>query len=792
MKNLYSIALFLLSVVSFAQTKLEVALKSLDENFEQEKVYLLFDKENYIAGDNIWFKAYVMNGYKPTDISTNLFVEIYDKNKKLLDRKLVPIIDGQSDGTLTMKADIPEGEYFVRAYTTYMDFFPIEFQHIDPIKIYNPTSKLKLVPKTDIKWKAEAFVEGGNLIENQTTKIAVRLKSSATLPKKWNGFVIEKDHPENKVATFDNLDENVASFYLKAEADKNYQAVISDAKGNQQTIDLPQVQKSGVLLKITSNDKGAAYQLKSINLPKQLLNHKIIGTINNEIIFSSGIVKEISTYTNILTKDVIGKHNGILNISVLDENDSPVANRLYFIDQGNLSKKPQIVYETNKNPREINTIKVQNTDPALYTSVIRDNTNLDQDNFLSAVWLTRDFSSTISNPSQYFTDKKNTEALDALLISEKWKRYSWDELLNKAARNKIPRDKYLSYKGKVIANGGPLSDSSLGIMYKTQDSEKDFITVETYYDGSFEMNNMFYYGPMAMNYFLSSQNNNSNNVKGLVLSMVPMFKTSNYRADFPESNYELKEVKDETIVADVKKQEKYNNNQKIINNKSIRLKEVVVKAEKQTKTEKLNDELSSGMFKSMNEKVIDFVNGNENVQGYSNIIDYLASKIAGLTVSRGQSGESIPMIRNSAATIYYNEMKVSSDMISSINVNDIAMVKVFKGAGILGDAIAIYSKRGSDRAAAPADNMMLPNNLIQLGGYNKALPYFSNDDYESLYNDVPDDIRTVMYWNTQLRTDDNNEAVIEYFNNDTPKNYSITLIGYDENGQPLFYEGKIN
>ena len=197
------------------------------------------------------------------------------------------------------------------------------------------------------------------------------------------------------------------------------------------------------------------------------------------------------------------------------------------------------------------------------------------------------------------------------------------------------------------------------------------------------------------------------------------------------------------------------------------------------------------MFKSINETVIDFVNDNKDVQGYTNIIDFLAGKVAGLTVTKGQSGESVPMIRNSAVNIYYNEMKISADVINTINVRDIAMVKVFKGSGLLGDAIAIYTKRGKDTAPSTLDNNMLPNNLIQIGGYNKMLPYFSNDDYETLYNGIPNDIRTVLYWNTNMEIGQNNETEIEYYNNDNPKNYSITIIGIDEKGQPLFLEEKI-
>ena len=784
MKYIYLLALYFCSITTFAQSKLETAIKSLDTNYAQEKVYLLFDKEDYIAGDNIWFKAYTLNGYKPSLISTNLIVELYDKDKKLIDRKLVPVVNGESDGTLNTKNENEEGIYFVRAYTTYMTFFSEEFQYINQIKIFNPNSKLKLVPNPNLKWNAKAFAEGGNFIQNQTTKFAVRLKSDGNLPKKWNGFVFEKNNPANKISTFDNLDENVATFALRAEEGKSYQVQLNDEKGNQQIIDLPEAKKDGILLKVVRNSKDIVIQLKSINQENPLLNYKIIGTINNELVMSSQIVKSVESVSTYVPKEVLDNDKGILNIAIFDANDIQIANRLIFINPKESYKKPEISFETTTNPRELNTIKVKYPEEINFSAVIKDQKNNDDDNLISAMLLTRDFSSKINHPTQYFKNNEFSENLDALLITEKWKRFNWEDLVvGNIVKPTIDNDRrYLSYKVKVYNNGRELSNASLSIIYKMQNNGKEFASLDTDYEGNFEMNNLFYYGPMAMNYFLNSENGKSANNGTLTLSVVPNYKSTSYKSKLPATPYLLEEI---TNKEEVEKQNTYKQNIKIINDKSIRLKEVVVKADKKTKTEKLNNELSSGMFNNINETVIDFVNESQPIEGYTNIMDFLAGRVAGLTVSNG-----VPKIRNSEVAIYWNEMKMTADNITSINPRDIAMVKIFKGAGLLGNAIAIYSKRGSD---APVDNTpMLPNNLIQIGGYNQSLPYFSNDDYESLYNDIPNDIRSTLFWNPNLYTAPGENTEIEYFNNDKPKDYQLTIIGFDEKGNPVYYEGKIN
>ena len=75
-----------LSLNTFAQDKAEKALQKLELNYPQEKVHLLFNKDHYVVGENIWFKSFVFEGYNRSEISTTLFVELYDSTKKLIDK----------------------------------------------------------------------------------------------------------------------------------------------------------------------------------------------------------------------------------------------------------------------------------------------------------------------------------------------------------------------------------------------------------------------------------------------------------------------------------------------------------------------------------------------------------------------------------------------------------------------------------------------------------------------------------------------------------------------------------
>lgn len=86
------------------------------------------------------------------------------------------------------------------------------------------------------------------------------------------------------------------------------------------------------------------------------------------------------------------------------------------------------------------------------------------------------------------------------------------------------------------------------------------------------------------------------------------------------------------------------------------------------------------------------------VYGYTNILDWLQGRVAGLQVYTIR-GNRIAFMRNYPATIYVDEIRTDASMLNMLPVADIALIKVIKGpnAGILsgpGGAIVVYTKRG--------------------------------------------------------------------------------------------------
>ena len=119
--------------------------------------------------------------------------------------------------------------------------------------------------------------------------------------------------------------------------------------------------------------------------------------------------------------------------------------------------------------------------------------------------------------------------------------------------------------------------------------------------------------------------------------------------------------------------------------------------------DKLNEEYCSGIFKMVDGTYFDLLDDrvNSSAMGYTNVLDWLQGRVAGLQIYTTYDRIRVPFIRNQRAGVYVDEVPVSEDFLSMLPVSDIAMIKVIKDPLISGwrgpgGAIAIYTIRGED------------------------------------------------------------------------------------------------
>ncbi len=138
-------------------------LKKLDEftkKYPQEKIYLQLDKPYYAVGDDIWFKAYVVDGRSsaPSTLSNILYVELINEKDSVKRQLKLPMESGISWGNIALPDSLDEGNYRIRAYTQWMRNVGPQFFFDKTIKIGNSWSN-KIFTKTTNVYSTENNAE---------------------------------------------------------------------------------------------------------------------------------------------------------------------------------------------------------------------------------------------------------------------------------------------------------------------------------------------------------------------------------------------------------------------------------------------------------------------------------------------------------------------------------------------------------------------------------------------------------------------------------------------------------
>ncbi|MDX2245859.1 MAG: hypothetical protein SF052_03725 [Bacteroidia bacterium] len=109
-------------------------------HFPHEKVFLDTDKNLYLTGETLWFKAYCVDAalHTASFLSSVLYIEILDHNGNALFQEKILLKNGQGSGQFFLPGEMISGNYNLRAYTAWMKNFSENFFYQQPLLIINP------------------------------------------------------------------------------------------------------------------------------------------------------------------------------------------------------------------------------------------------------------------------------------------------------------------------------------------------------------------------------------------------------------------------------------------------------------------------------------------------------------------------------------------------------------------------------------------------------------------------------------------------------------------------------
>ena len=173
MKRIIYLAIFL-----FMSFNLFAKIPS-DSTQVAERVYLHVDRSIYTLGEDIWFKAYVIDpSTNKLSLNTNnLHVEIINPRGEIVQSRAVMVFKGTGHGDFSLPDSISSGKYRIRAYTNYLRNYGEEKFFVKEITIVNPeeTEELHLLAREiDNNINITFFPEGGSLINNVISTIGFK------------------------------------------------------------------------------------------------------------------------------------------------------------------------------------------------------------------------------------------------------------------------------------------------------------------------------------------------------------------------------------------------------------------------------------------------------------------------------------------------------------------------------------------------------------------------------------------------------------------------------------------
>jgi hypothetical protein len=273
--SLIIISYIFLSSISFVDEEdsrinnIKSSLERFYLKYPQQKVYLHINKSSYAAGDNIWFKAYVVNGinHRPDTYSTNLYVELINSYKKVTDIKRIRLINGFGWGDFILTDTVPEGLYQIRAYTNWMRNFNEDYYYTENFPVKNPDFKnqiskqeaknnKRIIKQTEKKSRVidfQFFPEGGDLVYNIESVVAVKAINKSGKGVKVEGEVYDSD--KNRIISFSSFHKGMGAFRIKPEYDKEYYALVNFGQNGNIKVKLPEPLERGVVMTVDNMNK---------------------------------------------------------------------------------------------------------------------------------------------------------------------------------------------------------------------------------------------------------------------------------------------------------------------------------------------------------------------------------------------------------------------------------------------------------------------------------------------------------------------------------------------------------
>jgi TonB family protein len=307
------------------------------------------------------------------------------------------------------------------------------------------------------------FPEGGDLVRSLPGRVAFRATDAHGKPADIAGVVLDRDGQE--VTRFESFHQGMGAFALTPASRQRYQVRITEPQGVDSLYDLPSALNQGYGLHVQQIDRESVTLALRSSHPQTL---SLIATVRGNSYFTAEV--PVTKGQQLVEVPLAPFPIGVAQFTLFDSQGIERCERLAFV---NRHRQLQIEVETNQAkylPREAVEVTLTTRDEAgrpvpadLALSVVDDQLLSFADDksshLLSWLLVESEIQGKVEEPRFYVDpeEEKAEEALDYLLMTAGWRRFSWAQRREDAADPVAFAAEPAVIHGKVWGpNGQPL------------------------------------------------------------------------------------------------------------------------------------------------------------------------------------------------------------------------------------------------------------------------------------------------------------------------------------------------
>ena len=815
LKKIYYFLLLLKSFNAFTQNshleKLDSLALQLTKEFRADKHEELFLQTNkcfFVAGEDVWFRLYCINqiSHKVSRHSRIVYVDLVDDSDHVVQQLLLNNEQLQMEGVIPLPSNLPEGYYWVRAFTSQMLHHDSSHICVKPVYVFSPNNRQLKISEDQIKNQItelkdsmipqiKFYPEGGALVEAANSVIAFRCTDQWGHPLEIHGSI--KDANDSLVADIKTDLPGLGKFSLFVEEGKKYFAYMK-WNGKDFTFPIPLADPFATKLSIVSEDDQffKAEVLLGDSLYRKNLPTYLLGFSRDSLCFAA--------WGNDMYQVSVPKNNfpqGKATLMLFNQKMQLVSMRDIYIDRKDLQfiihadKEDYATREKVKLHMKVTDFKEHPILALLSVSVTDDSLvkELPMPGYLNSL-----INDNIEIPENYDSDKLinqySKEQRDLIMLTQKSDFEK--QQIDSHAINDDPDSSISVIKGKILDSKGHPQKNRIVTLY----CFKNFMILET---DTTDESGRFHFQlpdyPDSTEFTIQVTNS-----KGILQDdkiipdtfAFPHFNTATQlkkrfasdqlqalnnfkRSDLDTiRNWNGKGWLKEVTVKGYKKKPSAFDEQKRVSNFS----HVVT-----------YDQFKSGGFNSVGNSLL-MVPGVHFKSGYLVIGGGSPNEGPGiepLLVIDGVPMDPNFLARNKPVTerspvIYY---------LNTFNPEFIDFIEV-----LTGPEAASYGIRGGNGVILVNTRNTLrqvDNNSGRMEYKPKGFhtpPSFLSPDYsqKELKNSPYPDQRSTLYWNGSLLTNNEGKASLSFYTSDRKTTYTVTVTGITNTGELIYEKSKIN